>query len=89
VLYYPDPAAAERLGSRAETLLGSGLGLEAAPLEIAGTDAAMGWTGSDFRGASFRTGSYVVFVGISGTAPDRASVDLARAALARIEAAPP
>lgn len=84
VLYYPDPADAERLGSRAETLLGGGLGLEATPLEIPGVEAAMGWSGSDFRGASFRSGSYVVFVGISGPAPTDAPVELARAALGRI-----
>jgi hypothetical protein len=89
VLYYPDPAMAERLGARAETLLGGGLGLEATPLELPGTDQAMGWAGSDFRGASFRAGSYVVFVGISGDAPAEAPVRLARAALDRIRIAVP
>jgi hypothetical protein len=89
-LFYADPADAARLESLAGTLLGTGLGLYATPLLLPGSDAAVGWRGAGFTGASFRRERFVVIVGVTSPDAEAARSPAARAlaerALTRVEA---
>jgi hypothetical protein len=86
VLYYPDPADAERLASRAGSLLSTGLGLSSTPLALRGADRAMTVSGADFRGIAFTKGGHVVLVGAYGQTGEGAPEALARAVLDRVPA---